>query len=92
MRLAPPPGAAQGGDRLETPGLDLLQIDVVPACAEELLEEQRDRRFFGLEARDADEIAGQLDQATSVDVRQQPRESAHPSRVVSFMAARIRRR
>ena len=88
----PAAGAAQGGDRLEAPGLDLLQIDVVPARAEELLEEQRDRRFFGLEARDADEIAGQLDQTAQNRPVPAPRESGHPSRAVSCIAARIRRR
>src|SRR5439155_11098059 len=37
--------AAKSGDRLEAARLDLLQIDVVPATAEERLEEPRDRRF-----------------------------------------------
>jgi hypothetical protein len=37
------------------PGLDLLEIDLLPALAEELVEEERDRRLPGVEARDADE-------------------------------------
>ena len=49
--------AAQRGDGLQSPGLDLLKIDRVPALAEEGLEKERDRRLFGLEARDPDERA-----------------------------------
>jgi hypothetical protein len=62
--------AAQGRDRLEAAGLDLLQIDVVASPSEELLEEQRDRRFLGLEARDSDQVAGQVDQLARVDMGQ----------------------
>jgi hypothetical protein len=62
--------AAQRGDGLQSPGLDLLKIDRVPALAEECLEEERDRRLLGLEARDADERAGQIDELARVDVLQ----------------------
>ena len=61
---------AKDGDGLEAAGLDLLQIDGVVAAAEELLEEQRDLGLFGLEARDADERAGQVDQLARVDERE----------------------
>src|SRR5437016_11425775 len=63
-------GPAQGGDGLEAAGLDLLQIDGVVAAAEEFLEEQRDLGLFGLEARDAYERAGQVDQLARVDERE----------------------
>ena len=61
---------AQRGDGLQAPGLDLLQVDLVAALAEELLEEARDRRLLGLEARDADERAGQVDQLPPINAFQ----------------------
>ena len=58
------------------PGLDLLEIDLLPALAEELVEEERDRRLPGVEARDADERAIRADQVPRVDVRHhRPRET-----------------
>src|SRR5215510_8742410 len=80
-------GAGQRGDRLEAVRLDLLQIDLVASLAEELLEEPRDGSLLGLEARDADQIAGQLDQLTRVDARQH-----RTSQVVHSLAARLGRR
>src|SRR5262249_52535524 len=62
------PGPPQGGDGLAPSGLDLLEIDVVAARAEELLQEEGDSRLLGLEARDAAEGAGQLHQLSAVDV------------------------
>jgi hypothetical protein len=61
-------GAAQRGDRLQAPRLDFLHVDRVVAVAEERLEEQRDGGFLGLEARNADERAGEVDQLARVDV------------------------
>lgn len=56
-------------------GLDLLEIDLLPALAEELVEEERARRLPGVEARDADERASRADQVPRVDVRHhRPRE------------------
>ena len=66
----PAAGTPQGGDRLQAPGLDLLQVDVVAAAAEEILQEPGNGRLFGLEARDANEIAGEIDQLAPTDARQ----------------------
>ena len=62
--------ATQDGNRLKSPGLDLLKVDVVAALAEELLEKERDRSLFRLEARDTDESTGEVDQLPPVDVRE----------------------
>ena len=57
------------------PGLDLLEIDRLPALAEDLVEEERDRRLPGVEARDAEERASRADQVPRVDVpHRRPRE------------------
>ena len=48
------------------------ELDIVAALAEELREEARDRRLLGLEARDADQRAGEVDQRALVDLRQDP--------------------
>src|SRR2546429_535079 len=61
---------AQRGDRLESPGLDLLKLHVVAARAEEVGEEARDGRLLGLEAGDANERAREVDQLSRVDVGQ----------------------
>jgi hypothetical protein len=50
------------------PGLDLLEIDRLPALTEDLVEEERDRRLSGVEARDADERDSRADQVPRVDV------------------------
>src|SRR5262249_23165503 len=60
-------GAAQGGDGLQAPGLDLLQVDRVAAPAEEAVEPARHGRLLGLEARDPDERAGEIDQLLAID-------------------------
>ena len=60
----------QRGDRLQASGLDLLEVDLVPALTEELLEKPRDGCLLGLEARDADERAGQVDQLSPIDAFQ----------------------
>jgi hypothetical protein len=63
-------GPAQGGDGLQAPGLDLLEVHGVVALAEELVEEPRNLGLLGLEARDADQRAGQVDQLSRVDTSQ----------------------
>src|SRR5437899_868947 len=68
--MCPVTRAAQRGDRLKPSPLDLLEIDVVTPPAKELVEEERDLRLLCLEARDADECAGQVDQLSRVDVCQ----------------------
>src|SRR5262249_8574888 len=55
---------------LKPPRLDFLEVDVVAALAEESIEEERDFRLLGLEARDADERAGEVDQVPRVDLVQ----------------------
>lgn len=88
IRLAPPPVPGSVGDRLETPGLDLLELDAVAALAKELGEEARDGRFLGLEARDANQRAGEIDQARRVD----PREHALLCRAIRPQVSRPIRR
>jgi hypothetical protein len=63
-------GPAQGGDGLHAPGFDLLQVHGVVALAEELLEKPRDLGLLGLEARNADQRAGQVDELSRVDTGQ----------------------
>src|SRR5439155_13938451 len=77
-------GAAQRGDGLQPARLDLLKVDVVAALAEELVEEERDLRLLGLEAGNADEGAGQLDQLPRIDVPQ------HRARQLIHERARLR--
>jgi hypothetical protein len=69
-QAGPAAGAGQRGDGLEAPGLDLLQVDGVAALAEEAVEEAGDRGLLGLEGRDADERAGQVDQLPPIDAGQ----------------------
>jgi len=59
-------------DRLEAARLDLLEVDVVPARAEEVGEKERDRGLFGLEARNADQRAGEIDERRRIDLAQYP--------------------
>lgn len=57
------------------PGLDLLEIDRLAVLAEDLVEEERDRRLSGVEARDAEGRASRADQVPRVDVpHRRPRE------------------
>jgi len=62
--------AGQRGDRLQASRLDPLELDPILELAEERGEEMRDRGLVGLEARDADERAGEIDQVRRVDLRE----------------------
>src|SRR5687768_6180693 len=71
-QAAPAAGPFQCGDGLETARLDLLQVDLIAPGAEEVREKPGHRRFFGLEAGNADEGAGQLDHRIPVNVGEHP--------------------
>ena len=70
MRLAPPPVPRSVAIVCKRPGSISCRSTCVPALTEELLEEARDGCLLGLEARDADERAGQVDQLSPINAFQ----------------------
>jgi hypothetical protein len=73
--------APQRGDRLQAPRLDFLQVDLVATLSKELVEEPGDGRLLGLEAGNADERAGQVDQLSRIDGSQhRTRQVVHEAR------------
>ncbi len=64
------PRSAERGDRLEAPGLHLLEVHVVAALLEVCRQEASDRRLVGGEAWDPDELPGEVDDLALVHLRQ----------------------
>jgi hypothetical protein len=64
------PRSAERGDRLEPPRLHLLEVHVVPALLEVRRQEASDQRLVGGEARNPDELSGEVDDLALVQLRQ----------------------